>query len=173
MCDKAVDTCPSTIKFVPKCFIAQEMCDKAVNRCYFVFYSISYRYITQEMCERVIAEAGFLIVYSPNKYVSQKMCDGAVDDFLTALKLIPDWFVTSKIIKKLFIALYADENILYFNEDSGNIVFNCSEMSILNIDLNNANLDNNFDEDDPDTIILIISGDEGVLRHFGVLEYFG
>ena len=28
-------------------------------------------------------------------------------------------------------------------------------MGILNIDLNNINLDNNFDEDDPDAIILI------------------
>ena len=28
-------------------------------------------------------------------------------------------------------------------------------MSILNIDLNNINLDGNFDEDDPDTTILI------------------
>ena len=28
-------------------------------------------------------------------------------------------------------------------------------MGILNIDLNNINLDNNFDEDDTDTIILI------------------
>ena len=28
-------------------------------------------------------------------------------------------------------------------------------MGILNIDLNNINLDNNFDKDDPDTIILI------------------
>ena len=28
-------------------------------------------------------------------------------------------------------------------------------MGILNIDLNNINLDNNFDEDDPDTIIHI------------------
>ena len=28
-------------------------------------------------------------------------------------------------------------------------------MGILNIDLNNINLDNNFDEDDPDTIIFI------------------
>ena len=27
-------------------------------------------------------------------------------------------------------------------------------MGILNIDLNNINLDNNFDEGDPDTIIL-------------------
>ena len=28
-------------------------------------------------------------------------------------------------------------------------------MDILNIDLNNINLDNNFDEDEPDSIILI------------------
>ena len=28
-------------------------------------------------------------------------------------------------------------------------------MGILNIDLNNINLDNDFDEDDPDTAILI------------------
>ena len=42
--------------------------------------------------------------------------------------------------------MYADENILYFDEDFGNVVFNCSEMGILN-------LDNNFDKDDPGTII--------------------
>ena len=28
-------------------------------------------------------------------------------------------------------------------------------MGILNINLNNINLENNFDEDDPDTIVLI------------------
>ena len=51
--------------------------------------------------------------------------------------------------------MYAGENILYFNEDSGNVVFSCDEMGILNIEFNNINLDNNFDEDDPDTIILM------------------
>ena len=81
------------------------------------------------------------------------MYDEAVHDSLAALKLIPDWYVASKMIKNLYTALYADENILYFNEDSGKIVFNCNGMGILNIDLNNINLDNNFDEDD--TIILI------------------
>ena len=35
-----------------------------------------------------------------------------VNDSLAALKLVPDWFATNKIIKKLFAALYADENIL-------------------------------------------------------------
>ena len=84
------------------------------------------------------------------------MCDKVVDDSLAPLKLIPDSFVTSKKIKELFSALYADENILYFNEDSGDVVFHCNEMGILNIDLNNINFDNNSDEDDCDTIINII-----------------
>ena len=40
------------------------------------------------------------------------MCDEAVDDSLAALKLILDWSVTSKVIKKLYTALYAD-NLLF------------------------------------------------------------
>ena len=71
------------------------------------------------------------------------------------MKLIPDWFVTSNMIKQLFTALQTDENILCFNKDSGNVEFSCIEMDILNKYLNNINLDNNFDEDDPDTMILI------------------
>ena len=50
----------------------------------------------------------------------------------------------------------ADENVLYFNEDSGNVTSIYNGMGILNIDLNNINLeDTNYDEDDPDTIIHI------------------
>ena len=45
---------------------------------------------------------------------------------------------------------------IYSNEDSSSVVFICNGMGILNIDLNNINLgDTNYDEDDPDTIILI------------------
>ena len=84
------------------------------------------RYKTQEISDRAVSEDPFLITYCLNKYITQKMCDEAVDDFLATLKLIPDWFVASKIVKKVFTALYADENILYFNEDSGNVVFNCN-----------------------------------------------
>ena len=36
------------------------------------------------------------------------MSDEAVNDSLAALKLTLDWFVTSKMIKKLFTALYAN-----------------------------------------------------------------
>ena len=35
------------------------------------------------------------------------------------------------------------------------IVDCCDEMDILSVNLNNINLDNNFDEDDPDLIIFI------------------
>ena len=88
-------------------------------------------------------------------YVTQKVCDEAVDDSLAELKIIPDQFGTGKMIKKFFTALYVDENILYFNEDSVNIVFNCNGMGVLDIDVNNINIDNNFDGDGADTLILI------------------
>ena len=59
------------------------------------------------------------------------------------------------MIIKLFAALYTDKNIYYFDEDSGEAIFSCSEMGILNVDLNNISLDNKFDVDDSDTIILM------------------
>ena len=105
------------------------------------------------MCDKTISENPFMLKYCPDKYITQKMCDRAVDDFLPSLNFVPDFFVTIKMIKKLFTAFYANENILYFDEDSGNVVFNCNEMGILDIDLNNISLDNDFDEDDPDIII--------------------
>ena len=55
------------------------------------------------------------------------------------------------MIKNLLCALHVDENILCFNEDSGDGIFSCNEMDILIIDLNNIDLDDtNYDEDDPD-----------------------
>ena len=85
------------------------------------------------------------------------MCGKVVDDCLAALKFVPDWFITIKMIKKkLFTALYTDENIQYFNEDSGNVTFCCNEMGICRVNLNNINFeDTRYEGDDRDTIILI------------------
>ena len=52
--------------------------------------------------------------YVAKRYKTQKMCDEAVDDCLAAPKFTPDWFVMSKMIKKLLTTLYADDNILLF-----------------------------------------------------------
>ena len=108
------------------------------------------------MCDSIISEDPFSIRYVSDQYKTQQMCDEAVYGCLTALKFVPDWFLTSKIIKILFIAFHADENTLYANEVSGNVVFTYNGMGILNIDLNHINLDgSNYDKDDPDTIILV------------------
>ena len=71
------------------------------------------------------------------------MWEKVVDDFLPASKFVPDWFATSKIIEELF----ADDDILFFDEHFDNVTFSTDEKRILNID------DANFDEDNPETII--------------------
>ena len=60
------------------------------------------------------------------------------------------------MIKKLLTALYADDNVLYFNEDSSDVIFSCNEMGILSVDLYNINLDDtNYDKDDPEATIRV------------------
>ena len=54
------------------------------------------------MWDRVVSEHPFRIVYYPNKYETQRTCDEAVDDSLAALKLLPNWFVTSKMTRNLY-----------------------------------------------------------------------
>ena len=50
MCDKPVNTYPSTIKLIPECLIAQEMCDKVVNSC-FLFLILCLIYIKLKKCQ--------------------------------------------------------------------------------------------------------------------------
>ena len=68
------------------------------------------------------------------------MCHKDVDDYLSAFKYFLDRFVTSKTIKKLLTASSADDNIFYFNDDSGNAVLLCNEMCIISIYLNRLTL---------------------------------
>ena len=51
--------------------------------------------------------------------------------------------------------MYSDDGLLFFDEDSGDVTFCFNKMGILIVNLNNVNLDHNFDEDNPGTIILI------------------
>ena len=96
----------------------------------------------------------FKLVYCLDKYKTQKMCDEAVDDCLAALKIIPDWFVTSTIFNKLDNALHANDDTLFYDEDFDKVTFIANQRHILvvDIDKNNLDNDNNFDEDDLDTI---------------------
>ena len=64
------------------------------------------------MCHSIISEDRFSIRYVLDQYKTQRMCDKAVGYCGTALRFVPDWFGTNKMIKIFFIALHADENIL-------------------------------------------------------------
>ena len=65
--------------------------------------------------------------FVPDRYKTQEMCHKAVDDFLPALKFVPDWFFTSKMIKKFRNVLFTDDHILLFYEDSGIVSFSSDE----------------------------------------------
>ena len=59
-----------------------------------------------------------------------------------------------RTLEKLYNDLFAEGDVLFFDDDSGNVTFFGVEISILSVDLNNINLDDvNFDKDDPETII--------------------
>ena len=46
------------------------------------------------------------------------MCDRVVDPSLLALKFVPDWFVTNKMIKKLDSTVFSDNYLVFGDSDS-------------------------------------------------------
>ena len=158
MCNRATLENGRTLESVPNQYKTQQMWNKAVNNYAHALKPVPDWYKTQEMCIKAVDNNPSTVKYVLDQFKTPEMCIRLIfavnlDSRNSQEKTQTDWSDTSKMIQKLFTALYADENILYFDEGFGNVVCNCNEMGVLNIDLNNINLDNNFDEDDPDTII--------------------
>ena len=59
------------------------------------------------------------------------------------------------MLEKHHNVLHAHDDILFYNKDFDKVIFIANQRYILTVDLDKINLDNNnnFDEDDPDTII--------------------
>ena len=76
-----------------------------------------------------------MLKYCVNRHKTQKNCNKAVDTFLPTLEFIPDWFVTSKMIKKLDDDLFSNGDIIFVYEDSNYVTLFIYEMSILSVDL--------------------------------------
>ena len=68
----------------------------------------------KETCDRVVPKDGFMLIYCPDRYKTQKVCDEVADDCLAALKLIPDWFVKSKLLKTFHDSLLANDDALFY-----------------------------------------------------------
>ena len=138
MCDKAIDTCPFILDFVPDWYKTQEMYDKAVDTCPFIFDSVPEWYKSQEMCDKAVSYDPFMVKTCLDSYKTHEMCNKAVDDFLPALQFVPDWFVINKTLQKRDNAIFDNDDIIFINEGSNNVTFFCG-----------------FDEDDPETIIYV------------------
>ena len=152
MCDKAVNTYPSAVQFVCDRYKTQGMCDKAVGTCPFVFSSVCDCYITQEMCDKTVFKEHFMLKHCSDKYKTQKMCVKAVDSYLLTLKFVPYWFVMSKMLEKLDNSVFTNEEIFYHNVDFNIITFLANDMGFNTTDLININQDDDFDEDDSETL---------------------
>ena len=88
-----------------------------------IYYFLPDWHKTKEICDKVVSEDPSLIPSCPDKYITQRMCDEAIDYSLAALKVILNWFVTSKMSKNLHTALCPDKNLLGFNKDFGDAHF--------------------------------------------------
>ena len=128
------------------------MCYKAVTTCPFVFDSIPDRYKTQEMVNNVGSEDPYMLKYCLYKYKTQEMCDKAVNSYLLALNFVPDWFVTNKIIDKLYSAMFSNHQmVLDLDPDFVTLFSNIIGLDSLTLDSINLD-DNSFEYCDPEII---------------------
>ena len=81
------------------------------------------------------------------------MCDKAVDSYLLALKFVPNWSVTNKMIDKLDNAIFFIDDIVFGDIDFDIVTSFRSDKGLNSISHNNINLDHdNFDDYDPENI---------------------
>ena len=94
-----------------------------------------------------------LLVYCPHRYRTPIMCDEVADDCLVELRFILGWFVIRKVLGKLDNALEANDDIILITKIIKG-TFTANQRHIFSVDhgKNNFHKDNNFYEDDPDTI---------------------
>ena len=89
--------------------------------------------MTQEICDKAVLQP-FMQKFSPNIYRTQEMCDKADDSYLLTVKFVPDWFVMSKMLKKLDNSVFSNDDVFFHDVDSV-ITFLSSDMACNTIDL--------------------------------------
>ena len=144
MCDKAVDNYPHALQFVPDCYMTQKCVIKLsmlillqynlflntirLEKCVIkllIMFSCIYSMLIDiklKKCVRISGDS-FAIRYVSDQYNTQQLCVEAVDDCLAALKFVPDWFATSKMLENLDNVLYVNDNLLFYNENFNKVKF--------------------------------------------------
>lgn len=125
---------------MPDLYKNQEKCDKAVAPCNFLIDFVPYRYKSQNVCDKIISKDLFILQYCLDRYKTQKMFDKAVVAFLVALNIVLSWFVTCKVLAKIFdnTLMSNDDNALD-ELDSNIVTFVTNYIGRNTIDFNNIN----------------------------------
>ena len=101
------------------------------------------------MCDKVVSKEPIMFKYCPDRCKTEEMCDKAVGFYLLALKNVPDWFLTNKMIEILDNAVFSNEYIVFCDIST----FFSNDIGLNSTNLNNIKLDNvNFDDYDHETI---------------------
>ena len=104
--------------------------------------------------EKAISKEHFMLKYCLHKLKSLEMCKEAATVFLKALKFAPNRFFTNKMLAKLDDVVSSNDDIVFVHTDFFNFTFFNDDMGLVNIDLINVSVDDdNFANDDPETII--------------------
>ena len=124
------------------------MCNKVA------FVSVSDWYKTQEVCDKDVSKEHLILKYCLDRRKTQKLSNKAVVACLLALKFVPDWVATSKILEILDDIVFSNKDIDLADIDSDIVTFFCDDACLKNLHLANINVDDdNFDDDDPETRI--------------------
>ena len=108
------------------------------------------------MSDRFVSRDLFMLKCCLDRHMTPKMYNKAANDFHLSLRFVPSRFVANNLIKIFHDALFANDDILFFDKDFHNVVFCTNEMCILDADLGKIPLDDvNLDEDDPECIVLV------------------
>ena len=91
-----------------------------------------------------------MLTYCLDRYKTQETCNKTDHAFIPALKFVPDWFFTNRMLEKLNYIVVSNDNIVFVNEDSDSVPFFSDDMDLDIIYIDNINFDDdNFDDNDP------------------------
>ena len=69
------------------------------------------------MCDEVVFKEFFMLNYCFTKCKTQEMCEKTNNDCLSALNVLPDWFVTNAIPEKFGNAVVSNDDMVFDDEN--------------------------------------------------------
>ena len=79
MCNRAVQSYPWVLKYVPDQYKTQEMCNEAVEKNAWMLEHVPDQFVTQKMCNEAVKKSPWVLEHVPDQYKTEEMCNEAVE----------------------------------------------------------------------------------------------